>query len=314
MDAPGQAARQRRSPLEALRGILGFSRWLQATLSVAQPVAVALVAVDGFPPAGRLTLGISAAWAGYLAVFALNDLLDVEIDRQRLSHLRTYEAFDIDATLSRHPLARRQIGPAAACVWIGALAAYALVTAYLLHPAAAALFVAAGLLEALYCKLARVTAARFVVNGVMVGVGGLAGWFAMTNEVRPAEMTVVFLWLFTWEVGGRNIVNDFADLEEDERLGIKTVAVEWGPRAAAALAFGAIVAAASAAALLWWVAGLDVAYLVGSVVVAGVLLLRPGITLVRRPAPPQAMALFTHASFYPPAMLAVLVASFLLAG
>jgi 4-hydroxybenzoate polyprenyltransferase len=292
-----------------LRGLFGLSRSVQATLSVAQPFAVALVALHGFPSLDRLIIGISAAWAGFLAVFALNDLLDVEVDRARFSHLRQYEAFDIDSALVRHPLAQRQIGVRLSVLWIGILAAYALVAAYLLNPPAAGLFLAAALLELLYCKLARVTPWKTMVSGAMVGVGALAGWVAMTGEVRPLEMSLLFLWMAAWEIGGRNIVNDFADVEEDEQLGIRTVPVVYGPRVAALMTSLFLGLTLLASLALQPASQLSTLYLAGAALVGGYLLIWPAIGLLRAPVPRNARSLFNRASLYPPAMLIVLIAS-----
>jgi 4-hydroxybenzoate polyprenyltransferase len=292
-----------------LRGLFGLSRSIQATLSVAQPFAVALVALHGFPSIDRLLLGISAAWAGFLAVFALNDLLDVEVDRARFSHLRQYEAFDIDSALVRHPLAQRQISVRLSVLWVGTLATYALVAAYLLNPAAAGLFLAAALLELLYCKLARVTPWKIVPSGAMVGVGALAGWVAMTGEVRPIEMSLLFIWMAAWEIGGRNIVNDFADVEEDVSLGVKTVPVVYGPRAAALLTAFFIGVAFLASLALQPVSQLGALYLAGASLVGGYLLIWPAVRLLAAPVPRNALSLFNRASLYPPAMLIVLIAS-----
>lgn len=300
-------------PLETfgdrLRPLLGFSRVLQATLSVTQPFFVALVALHGFPSPDRLILGLSAAWAGFLAVFALNDLLDLEVDRARFRHLREYDSFDIDSAMSRHPLAQRQISFPLGLVWIGGLAAYALAAAYLLSPVAAALFVTAGALEVLYCKLARVTALKFLVNGVMVGVGALAGWVAMSDHVRLGEMAVIFAWMFAWEIGGRNITNDFADVEEDVRLGIKTVPVVYGPQIATQLIVWFLVATNVFALGLYPLSNPGVVYLVGAAAAGFYLLLWPGLRLLRSPRPQAAMALFNRASLYPPVMLLILIVS-----
>ena len=292
-----------------LKGLFGFSRSVQATLSVAQPFVVALIALHGFPSVDRLILGLSAAWAGFLAVFALNDLLDVEFDRERFSHLRGYEAFDIDSALSRHPLAQRQLGFRMGLVWIGLLGVYALVAAYLLNPPAALLFLAAAVLEILYCKLARVTALKFLVSGAMVGVGALAGWVAMTNEVRIGEMLLLLLWMGAWEIGGRNIVNDFADVEEDVRLGIQTVPLLYGPRVAARVSMVFLVLTFLSGCAVYFVSGLGLLYLIGTAAVGVYLLVLPGLKLMRSPRPETAMALFNGASLYPPAILAVAIAS-----
>ena len=51
---------------------------------------------------------------------------------------------------------------------------------------------------------------------------------------------MLFAWMCAWEIGGRNIVNDFADVAEDSRLGIKTVPLVYGAKAAARLTFSCL--------------------------------------------------------------------------
>ncbi|MHB1131767.1 MAG: UbiA prenyltransferase family protein [Chloroflexota bacterium] len=298
-----------RGLIDHLRPLLGFSRVLQATLSVAQPFTVGLVALHGFPPLDRTVLALSAGWAGFLAVFAMNDLLDVDLDRARFDHLRGYDGFDVDSALARHPLAQRQIPPWLGVAWIGSLAAYALLGGYLLNPITPAMFVLAGLLQVLYCKLAPVTALKFLVSGLMVGVGGLAGWVALTPEIRPGEMAVLFAWLFFWEIGGRNIVNDFADVEEDGRLGIQSVPLVYGPAAAARLTFFCVVVATVLPLVLVPLSHLGALYALGVALAGWCLLVLPGWRLLLSPVPQSAMALFNRASFYPPAVLAALIGS-----
>ncbi len=293
----------------SIRAILGFSRFLQATLSVAQPMLAALVALHSFPPAGQLAIGVASAWAGFLAVFALNDLLDVDLDRDRFAHLRSYDDFDIDSALSRHPLARQQMSHSLALSWVGGLAGLALAGAWLLHPLAAGLFLLAALLEIAYCKLARVTPAKTLISGAMVGVGALAGWVAMSREVRPLEMGLVFLWMAAWEIGGRNIVNDFADVEEDARLGVKTVSLVYGPKVAAGLTLGILGVTVLTSVLLGIVSGLGSIYLAGAALAGGWMLLEPGLRLMQHPTPQQSMALFNRASLYPIPVLVALIAS-----
>jgi 4-hydroxybenzoate polyprenyltransferase len=292
-----------------LKMLLGFSRVAQASLSVAQPFAAALIALHGFPPIDRLLLGLSAAWAGFLAVFALNDLLDIEVDRVRFAHLRGYDDFDLDSAMVRHPLAQEQLPFGLGAAWVGGLATYALVAAYMLSPIAAGMFVLAALLEAIYCKLAGVTHLKFLVSGAMVGVGALAGWIAMTSEVRLLEFALVFLWMAAWEMGGRNITNDFADVEEDERLGVKTVPLVYGPKAAAFLTLALILLTNGAALALTLVSHLNIACLVGMAAAGLLLLLLPALKLIVSPTPQNALSLFNRASFYPPVALAVLIVS-----
>jgi 4-hydroxybenzoate polyprenyltransferase len=296
-----------------VRAVLGFSRFLQASLSVAQPVIGMLLAAQGVPSLPRLLLAISACWAGFLAVFALNDLLDVPLDRARFAHLRGYEGFDIDSALARHPLAQGQVSFTFGAAWIACLGLFALLATYLLHPVAALLFAAAVLLEAIYCRLARVTPLKFLVSGIMVGAGAVAGWAAMAIPLRPAAVALLFLWIAAWEIGGRNIVNDFADVEEDERLGVRTVPLAYGPRVAARLDFAFLVATALGGVLLQPLAGLGPAYGLVALASGVYLLLLPGVGLLRRPLPQQAMVVFNRASLYPPVVLGGLILSLLLA-
>ncbi len=292
-----------------VRAFLGFSRALQATLSIAQPAFAAVVALHGLPPAGTAILGLGAAAAGFFAVFALNDLLDVDLDRARFEHLRGYTGFDIDSTMSRHPLARRQLAYPSGLGWVGGLAALAFAGAYFLSPFAAALFLVAAVLEVVYCRLARLTAFKFLFTGAMVGFGALAGWVAVTSRVRPWEMALVFLWMFAWEIGGRNIVNDFADVEEDVRLGIKTVSVVYGPGVAARLTFMFLAITAAASLALELLSHSSLVFLAASAAAGLCLLIWPGVKLLRSPTPENAMGLFNRASFYPPVMLGLLLAT-----
>ena len=297
---------------EQLKALLGFSRILQATLSTSQPILAAVVALHGYPPLDRFLLGLSAAFAGFLAVFALNDLLDEGLDRGRFDHLRNFEGFDLDSALGRHPLATGRIGHRLGGLWIASLAGYALVAAWLLNPLSALLFLVAAGLHTIYCRLARVTHLRFILNGLMVGVGAMAGWAAMSQGFRPMDMGLLFAWMFTWEIGGRNIVNDFADVDEDTALGIRTVPVVWGATGAALLAFAFLVAAWGLGIALGVVTGLGSVFIASAVLIGLLLLGVPGWRLLRHPTPPVSLALFNRASFYPPAMLVALTVSLLL--
>ena len=103
--------------------------------------------------------------------------------------------------------------------------------AYTLAPICLLLFGAAVALEVVYCALRAVTPWKTVVSGVMVGLGGVAGWAA----VAPLSWRVlsVFGFLALWEIGGRNIANDLADVDADRSVGVKTVATVYGPAVAA---------------------------------------------------------------------------------
>ena len=140
-----------------LKMLLGFSRVAQASLSVAQPFAAALIALHGFPPIDRLLLGLSAAWAGFLAVFALNDLLDIEMDRVRFAHLRGYDDFDLDSAMVRHPLAQEQLSFGLGAAWVGGVSYLRPGCCIYVESYSGRNVCPGSLAQAIYCKLAGVT-------------------------------------------------------------------------------------------------------------------------------------------------------------
>jgi 4-hydroxybenzoate polyprenyltransferase len=119
----------------------------------------------------------------------------------------------------------------------------------------------------------------------------------------------LFLWLFTWEIGGQNLPNDLMDLAEDRKIAAKTIPVHYGLSRAKELAWWSLVAAAVLSLLLFWAspAALNSFYPVGAAVGAALLLLIPGHRLYRAIGADQAGALFNKASYYPVMMLAVVL-------
>ncbi|MCL4499046.1 MAG: ubiquinone biosynthesis protein UbiA, partial [Chloroflexi bacterium] len=65
----------RAARMHVLKAIFDLSRGKQALLSVAQPALGAILALGHLPDPRTLIIGATAATAGYLAVFSLNDLL-----------------------------------------------------------------------------------------------------------------------------------------------------------------------------------------------------------------------------------------------
>lgn len=286
-----------------VRALFDLSRSRQALLSVAQPALGAVLAAGGLPNARQMALGLLAASTGFLAVFSVNDVLDYRSDTLALGLGKAeMDGFDLDTVYVRHPIARGDISLAAALVWVASLAAVSAVTAYALSPVCVALFAAAVALEFAYCALRSVTWAKTFVSGAMVGVGGLAGWAA----VAPLTMRALplFAFLALWEIAGRNLPNDLADIAADRRTGITTVATVFGERAAAK----AVVAGAAATlAALVLAAGPGVGAL-ASVAAAAWAMGAPALALVRQPAPLQAASYFNRASVLPALVLvAVLV-------
>ncbi|MEO3765122.1 UbiA family prenyltransferase [Streptomyces sp. B5E4] len=291
------------------RALYGFSRGNQALLSIAQPLVGALLATDD-PAPGRLTAAVFATAAAFFAVFAANDLFDARLDRRSAAMAHTRAAPDIDSAGGRHPLAQGRLRFAAGLAWVLLLGGIALAVAVALSWVCAVLFVCAALLEAAYCRLATVTAYKFLLSGAMVAIGACAGWFAFSGTVDPLRLGLLAVWMAAWEIGGRNIPNDLADVDEDTPLGIKTVPIVYGPRAAARLSAALLLltaATACALAVTAWPFYGAVGLAVTALTAIPTLVL-PAAHLLRHPEGPTALTVFNRASFHPLGVLAAFVA------
>ena len=288
--------------------IFDLSRGRQALLSVAQPALGAVLALGALPSARTIVLGLIAATSGFLAVFSLNDVLDRKADEAaaRLAHTEVIpdRTYDLDTAFERHPLAKGAISLSAALWWVGGLALISAASAFALGPACLACFAGAVGLEVLYCSLRSVTWAKTFVSGAMVGLGGLAGWVAVAPISAGAAAFVAFLAL--WEIAGRNLPNDLADLDDDRRVGLTTVSTIFGQRTATrAIFIGAILTAASTLLL-------PAGPLVGlaSLAVVIVLMVVPSARLARTPESGDAIQVaaagyFNRASLVPAVVFAI---------
>ena len=289
--------------------VFDLSRGRQALLSVAQPGLAAALALGGLPSWRIVAIGLVAATAGFLAVFSLNDVLDRGVDARSLRAGKAeVEGYDIDTAFERHPLARGDLSLSFSLTWVLGLAALAAAGAWMLGPICLLLFMGAVALEVLYCALRSVTYWKTVVSGAMVGVGGVAGWAAVAPLGWRALSFFVFLAL--WEIGGRNIANDLADVASDGRVGIRTVPTTHGNAAAARAT--AVVGAATVAWLP--LVGLPVSALVVALALGVWSILRPALLLVRTPTSAQAGSYFNHASLFPALVLLAELAALAVAG
>lgn len=285
-----------------------LSRARQALLSVAQPALGALVALGALPDGTTMALGLLAATCGYLAVFSLNDVLDRHVDAEALKVGKAeFEGFDLDTAFERHPLARGDLTLSTSVVWVGGLAITSAVAAFAIAPICLAFFALAVALEVAYCSLRSVTWTKTVLSGLMVAVGGLAGWVAVAP--LSARAIPFFAFLALWEIGGRNLPNDLADLAADSRVGIKTVATVFGPRISAEATAAVSVATLIPLGLL----GLPAWATLASLGLGVWALFVPAVALLREPTSAQAGRFFNRASLLPAlvfvvALIAVLVA------
>ena len=105
MNAPVCPAPERRGLV--LTVYLALSRTPHGLLDLAGPFCAALLCRGGLPPVSVVLLGIVTVFAGYTAVYALNDIVDYRSDKLQLEGSGEDERVNyLDAAFIRHPLAR----------------------------------------------------------------------------------------------------------------------------------------------------------------------------------------------------------------
>ncbi len=302
------------APFSRLKFFLALSRTPHGLLDLATPALAALLWLGALPSPAVAALGLLTAFAGYTAVYALNDLVDYRVDREKIREggLQADGSY-LDGALVRHPLAHGLLTWKEGLIWAGGWALVALAGAYLLNPVCAAVFMAGCLLETVYCLLLSVSHLRTLVSGVVKTLGGIAGVFAVDSSPSPLFLLLLVLWLFFWEIGGQNIPADWHDLEEDRRSRAQTLPVRYGPRGAGSISWGCLCLSVALSPL---VLGLSPARLAWPLLTLALgcgiyLLLLPGWRLYRSREREQASALFNKASYYPLAILLVILAGFM---
>ena len=295
---------------DRLKLYLALSRTPHGIIDMAAPALAALLCLGHFPPIQVTLVGIVTVFAGYTAVYALNDLVDLRTDRQKVD-IGGYSDGEnyLDGVMMRHPMAKGALSFKAGLAWAVGWAIIALAGAYWLNPVCLYIFLAGCLLEGLYCKLWRVTPLRALVNGAVKTLGSVAAVFAVDPSPSPLFLIALFAWMFAWEIGGQNIPNDWTDIEEDRHFKAQTIPLRLGLHKATLVIVACLTAALFLNIVLLWVSPLTFGILPMIVVVAVnvLLLLHPALLLVERQQRELAMALFNKASYYPLAMLGIVL-------
>ncbi len=306
-----QSARNRYRGLSRLKLFLALSRTPHGLLDMAMPAFAALLWLGAFPSGKIITLGLITVFAGYTAVYALNDLIDYRVDRQKAQisgGLRESDNY-LDAVMIRHPMAQGLLSITEGLLWTVGWSVVALVGAYLLNPICVLIFLAGCLLEAVYCGMLRISPLRTIISGSVKTSGAVAAVFAVDPSPSLGFVLMLFLWLFFWEIGGQNIPNDWADVEEDRSLQAQTVPVKFGPAMAARMAVVALVLALAAKTAMIFQSGIAAKglFVLVSLPLAGWLMMPSALRLLQNLSRIDAMKLFNRASYYPPMMLSLVV-------
>ncbi len=299
-------------PLGKLKLLLALSRTPHGVIDMAMPAVAAMLCLGHFPPLPVTLVGLITVFAGYTAVYALNDVVDFRTDKQKVG-IGGYTDEDnfIDGVLIRHPMAKGALSLRAGLVWTLFWAAVAMGGAYWLNPVCLWIFLGGCILEGLYCLLWRITPMRAIINGSVKTLGAIAAAFAVNPSPSIVFLMLLFLWIFAWEIGGQNIPNDWTDIEEDRHFKAKTIPIHLGTQRAAIIAVLCLVGTLLLNVALFWASPLTFSgWLLGATVVVNVaMLLWPAGQLAKSQTRNDAMALFNRASYYPLAMLCIVLIS-----
>ncbi|MFH0821236.1 MAG: UbiA family prenyltransferase [Pseudomonadota bacterium] len=304
----------RKDLVARLKLYLGLSRTTHGVLDLATPALAALLWLGGFPPLFTIALGLVTAFAGYTAVYALNDLIDYRVDKERLAKKDDSTAiFHIDEIFIPHPIAQGALPFNKGLLWFAGWAATALVGAYLLNPVCALLFVVSAAMEGLYCRLLQITHFKIIPSIIVKATGGLAGVLAVDPHPSSGFLAVLFIWIAAWETGGQNVPNDIVDREDDKRVSAKTTATVLDSPDVLFILITAVGIAFASGIGIYWAAGqgIGMLYPIGAACLGWFLLLDPARAVYRDPAPAAAASLFNRAGYMPPLFLVLTVLSML---
>ena len=295
---------------EKLKHFWALSRTPHGIIDMTTPCMAALLWLGEFPALGTIIVGLVTVFAGYTAVYALNDVIGYRSDRAKLEaggFEGAAHASDIDALLVRHPMAQGLISLPAGLAWAIGWGLVAALGAYWLNPVCLLIFGAGCLLEAIYCLLWRVSPYRALVSGAVKSAGAIAAVFAVDPSPSAVFLLFLFLVIFFWEIGGQNAPNDWTDIEEDQRFGARTIPLTLGLKRTRDIILGALLLAVLANLVLFLFSqtAFGPAYYLLTLATGSYLLIWPAWLLYDSERKTDAMRLFNRASYFPLALFAI---------
>jgi 4-hydroxybenzoate polyprenyltransferase len=216
---------------------------------------------------------------------------------------------DLDSLIVRHPMAHGLLSFKEGLFWALSWALLALIGAYILNPVCVIIFLCGCALETFYCILWRVSLFRTIVSGAVKTSGAMAAVFAVDPHPSGTYIICLFFLFFFWEIGGQNIPNDGFDVEEDKRFNARTIPVVYGIPTANAIIVTAVILTLITSTVLFYLSWTieHFSFIFISVAVGIYLLLLPALKLNQSRKRSHAMALFNKASYYPAALLVIVL-------
>ncbi len=315
---------------EIVKSLLGMSRAPVAIFVVAHAGLASIFALGHLPSIRIIILGIFASLTGTGSLIGLNDLLDVELDQRKLALAAESDQPDIGSTFIHHPIARGTISFFTGLIWVIILSFLSLFLIEAIRPGLWPILIIIAILVILYSKLSSITYWKMITVALAVTLGAVAGWLAVAKGdlnsysgwltmLSSGGLTLALfaLWSFAWEIGGRNIPNDFNDIEEDKPLGTKTAPSVLGEIFASRIIMVSLIIAVLLSIALILSAGfanIQLIFLLAGISILDLyMLLLPARRLVLDPRSAVSVKLYNHSAFYPLALLLLIILSLPLA-
>ncbi|RJP53745.1 MAG: ubiquinone biosynthesis protein UbiA [Anaerolineaceae bacterium] len=291
-----------------MKRFFALSRTTHGVLDLAMPGFVALLWLGEFPSLWTIALSLFTAFAAYTAVYALNDLVGIVVDKEKFVG-GINAGYSVEASDLRYPLAQNALSYRSGALWFAGWFALALIGSYMLNPFIIVILVAAAILEVIYCLLLKVTYLRTFVSGLVKSSGPIAAIYVVDPAPALSLVLLVLAWVFFWEIGGQNVPADWNDTVEDKRVHAKTIPLQLGTQAAGLIVLLTLSLTVVVSLLLPRVSPLSLnwLYLLLSGLAGLLLLLKPGYELFKQQSEGRfAAKLFDNASYYPLAQLAII--------
>ena len=290
-----------------MKRFFALSRTTHGILDLATPSFCALLWLGHFPQWQVILLSVFTAFAAYTAIYALNDLVGIIVDKEKFAG-GINAGYSVEASDMRYPLAQNVLSYRSGIIWFGIWFIAAAIGSYLLNPAIVVILVVATVLEVVYCLLLKVTYLRTFVSGLVKSSGPIAAVFVVKPNPSPSLLLLILAWVFFWEIGGQNVPADWNDTVEDKRVNAKTIPIHFGYQRAGLIVLIALGITVITSLFLPLISplSLGIPYLLASAAAGFYFLLVPGYQLSRLQDGRQAAKLFDSASYYPLAQLAII--------
>lgn len=291
-----------------MKRFFALSRTTHGVLDLAAPGFTALLWLGDFPEWQIILLSIFTAFAAYTAIYALNDLVGIAVDREKFSGGGIKEGYSVEASDMRYPLAQNVLSYRSGLAWFSFWFFVALIGAYFLNPTIVFILLAAAVLEVIYCLMLKVTYWRTLVSGLVKASGPIAAVFVVDSDPSLKFLVLIFAWILFWEIGGQNVPADWNDTVEDQRVGAKTIPIQFGSKRAGLVVLATLGLTVLISVFLPSISplSLGIPYIVATTSVGFFLLLFPAYRLYTLQDGRLAARLFDRASYYPFAQLVII--------